>query len=305
MRLHRRAWGRGEPLIALHPLALEASAFAGLGKDLAAHGLRTIAVDLPGFGKSAAPDAPLTPARLAEPVIRMARRMKTRPALLGISMGGRVALEAALAAPEAFRAAILVAPHLPWLRFRWALLGARLLSPGLAAKIPLETVGPLLKRIARVLDTAPFLRGDPFARAGAQLTYYASCPATRAGIVSAAREMALEPSFGEHGLWDRLPQLQVPAAFIWGRRDRLVPMRFAYPVGEALPGATQVVLPCLGHALHGAHHRCLAGAVASTLTRELRRPASRRRAPRRRRAKVALESGPCCVEEREPVGDVS
>ena len=75
--LHYQEWGAGDPLIALHPLALESSAFGGLAKDLAGQGLRTLAVDLPGFGRSLAPDEPLTPKVLAAPVLELARGLET------------------------------------------------------------------------------------------------------------------------------------------------------------------------------------------------------------------------------------
>ena len=56
--MHTQEWGAGDPVVALHPLALESTAFAGIGIDLAREGLRTIAVDLPGFGESEAPPVP-------------------------------------------------------------------------------------------------------------------------------------------------------------------------------------------------------------------------------------------------------
>ena len=71
--LHRREWGVGQPVIAMHPLGLDSSAFEGFGQLLARRGMRTIAVDLPGFGRSPVPDRPLTPAVLAESVIELAR----------------------------------------------------------------------------------------------------------------------------------------------------------------------------------------------------------------------------------------
>ena len=87
--LHYQEWGSGDPVIALHPLALESSAFAGVAGALSARGLRTLALDLPGFGRSPAPDAPLTPAVMAEPVIELARTLERPPLLLGMSLGGR------------------------------------------------------------------------------------------------------------------------------------------------------------------------------------------------------------------------
>jgi pimeloyl-ACP methyl ester carboxylesterase len=180
-------------------------------------------------------------------------------------MGGRVALEAVLRAPEAFRPAVTIAPYLPWRRFRGALRMGRCLSPRAAEKLPLETIWPLLKWLASTVERTPYLQDDHVAQAGVRMVYYAACPATRGSIISAAREMALDPAYGEPGLWTRLPELRVPCAFMWGERDRLVPASFARHVREALPEAGQILVPCLGHAINGPHGRCLARAVASAL----------------------------------------
>ena len=136
--LHSREWGVGQPVIAMHPLGLDSSAFEGFGHVLACRGMRTIAVDLPGFGRSLEPDRPLTPAVMAEPVIELARSLPMPPLVLGVSMGGRVALEAALAAPAAVRGVIAIAPSLPWLRFRPLLGWASLVDPRAADWLPLE-----------------------------------------------------------------------------------------------------------------------------------------------------------------------
>ncbi len=269
MTLHRREWGTGQPVIAMHPLGLESSAFEGFGRALGRRGMCTIAVDLPGFGRTPAPDAPLTPAVMAEPVIALARSLDTPPVVLGISMGGRVALEAALGAPDAFRAVIAIAPYLPWRRFRFLLEWARLMSPQLADWMPLETVWPALRWLARGFEAMPYLRDDELAQAGARLVYFLSCPATRAGFLSAAREMALDPAYGEDGFWTRLPRLSIPAAFVWGERDRLVSLRFSGSVARTCPQAAQLLLPCVGHWVNGPHHRCLAEAVAGLATRLL------------------------------------
>jgi pimeloyl-ACP methyl ester carboxylesterase len=264
--LHRREWGEGQPVIAMHPLGLESSAFEGFGTALGRRGLRTIAVDLPGFGQTPLPEGRLTPAAMADPVIALARSLGVRPIVLGISMGGRVALEAALAAPEAFRGVVAIAPYLPWLRLRFLVECAWLIDPRVADWMPLERAWPALRCLARALETFPWLRDDELAQAGARLVYYMSCPATRRAFIAAAREMALDPAHGERGLWTRLPRIAVPAAFVWGARDRLVSLRFARPVARACPGAPQLLLSCVGHWLNGPHHRCLAEAVAGLVT---------------------------------------
>jgi pimeloyl-ACP methyl ester carboxylesterase len=264
--LHRREWGAGQPVIAMHPLGLESSAFEGFGTVLARRGLRTIAVDLPGFGRTPMPERPLTPAVMAEPVIELARSLDTRPVVLGISMGGRVALEAALRAPEAFGGVIAIAPYLPWLRFRAVMQWAWLIDPRIADWMPFERAWPVLRWLARALETLPYLRDDEVAQAGARLVYYMSCPATRAGFIAAARELALDPAHGEEGFWTRLPAIRVPTTFVWGERDQMVSLRFARAVARVAPEVPQILLPCVGHWINGPHHRCLADAVAGLVT---------------------------------------
>ena len=297
-QMRKREWGSGAPVIALHPLGLESSAFGGFGRALARRGMRTIAVDLPGFGQTPAPNLPLTMSVLAQPVIELARRMRRRPAIVGISMGGRVALEAALQAPEQFRSVVAIAPYLPWLRHSALLRGAWILSPSAAERwFPLEKAWPLLKRIADFSMQSPRLRDDEVAQAGARLVYNLSCPATRASFVSAAREMALDPAFGPHGFWTRLPDLGVPAAFVWGGRDRRVGTGFTAPVARSLPEAPQLHLACVAHALNGPHHRCLAETVGALLD-------EKDAFPKREHEEAAGEPVEIdCLVESEPLAD--
>jgi len=305
MAMYKREWGEGEPVIALHPLGLESSGFAGFGKALAKRGMRTIAVDLPGFGRTPAPDAPLSASVLAAPVIAMARAMKTRPVVVGISLGGRVALEAALTAPDAFRSVVAIAPYLPWLRFRWVLAAGYLLGPRTADLFPLEKIWPLLRWLSGILENVPQLRDDEIAQAGARLVYYLACPATRASFFSTAHELAMEPAEGENGLWTRLPDLRIPAAFAWGSRDQLVTARFADRIARVLPDTPQLVLPCLGHWLNGPHHRCLAEAMGDLLDGPMRLEAKRLARARRRGLRAArLESVDCLLEQSREVAPV-
>jgi pimeloyl-ACP methyl ester carboxylesterase len=69
----------------------------------------------------------------------------------------------------------------------------------------------------------------------------------RRAFFAALRQIYLDPPYGEHGFWDRLPALEAPSLFIWGDRDWLVPSAFADHVTRALPTAQSVVLEECGH----------------------------------------------------------
>ena len=293
MTLFAQQWGKGRPVIMLHPLALESTAFGGVARLLAGRDVHTVAVDLPGFGRTPGPDAPLTPARMAEPVIELARSFATPPVVLGMSMGGRVALEAALCEPAAFRGVVLVAPFLPWRSRTWMLSLARWISPKAAERIPLEWFWPLLQRISTSLERRPAFEQDWLARASVRVAYYLSCPATRAHFVSAAREMALDPAFGPDGTWTRLEQLAVPSAFVWGELDALIPAPHAAAVAALLPRAHHVKVACSGHFMNGRHHLCFETAMSSAVLYTLEASAPRA-AGRAKRARFL--AAPCLAD---------
>ncbi|MBW2243513.1 MAG: alpha/beta fold hydrolase [Deltaproteobacteria bacterium] len=293
-------WGTGDPVIALHPLALESTAFAGVARVLAARGLRTLAVDLPGFGRTPAPAGPLTPARLAEPVVELARSLESPPIILGMSMGGRVALEAALQHPRIFRGVVMVAPYLPWRRFRWAMPAARFLDPAWAERLPLEKIWPLLKSVAEAIEAQPRFDHDWFARACVRVVYYSSCAATRASFISAARELALDPAFGEQGVWTRLARLKVPTAFLWAGRDGLIPADHAEHAASALPRSHRLEVPCSAHFVNGEHFRCLEHAIAMAVTAVSEGAGHRRRQARKHTLTPCLADVPMAVGDELP-----
>jgi pimeloyl-ACP methyl ester carboxylesterase len=259
-------WGRGIPVVALHPLALESTAFAGVGEALADHGFHTLAIDLPGFGETPIPDdAALTPAYLAKPVVKFARSLGEKPIVLGMSMGGRVAIEALLEAPDAFRGGVFVAPYLPWTSHRRFLRAAHWIDPDWANHIRLETIWPLLERIALFLDGLPAYENDWITRSAARVVYHSACPATRHAFFSAARELALDPAFGPRGLWTRIAEIAAPTTFVWGARDWLIPTSHADHIQAAVETSARVDVACAAHVWSGAHFLCMQNATVEAV----------------------------------------
>jgi len=242
-RLSTLEAGIGPPVLAIHGLGATKGSFLFTAAALADR-FRVIATDLPGFGDSdkpigAAYDAPF----FANAMIDLLDALELdRADLIGNSLGGRVALEVALRAPERVGRVALLAPSLAWRRSRRWAPALRLVRPelGLVQLAPRAVVQAIVHRVIPGANEGWTAAGvDEFLRS------YVT-PAGRAAFYAAARQIYLEAPDGKDGFWTRLRGLQPEALFVWGRRDTLVPIGFARHVAEALPQARQLELDC-GH----------------------------------------------------------
>ncbi|MHB8690552.1 MAG: 2-succinyl-6-hydroxy-2,4-cyclohexadiene-1-carboxylate synthase [Solirubrobacteraceae bacterium] len=161
--------------------------------------------------------------------------------LAGYSMGGRIALHAALAPALSARIERLV------------LIGA---SPGIAnaterrrrqqddERLADEISRSEIDAFAQRWAATPVLAGVPHAVAAA--AHEDRLRNTPAGLARALRGLGTGalPS-----LWDRLPELSMPVALIVGERDGKF-RRVAEQMLSAIAGARLVVVPGAGHAAH-------------------------------------------------------
>lgn len=112
MRLHATERGAGPPVVLLHGLYGHAGNFASLQRRLAAGGRRVLALDLRNHGMSPHAAAMTYPAMAADVLETLAAAAALPCALIGHSMGGKVAMRAALDGPAAV-ARLLVADIAP------------------------------------------------------------------------------------------------------------------------------------------------------------------------------------------------
>ena len=235
--------GSGAPALLIHGLGATKVSFLPTLNALAdSH--RAIAVDLPGFGDSVKPiRAAYDAAYFASTMTALLDALELEQAdVVGNSMGGRVAIEIGLRSPARVRRLALLAPSLAWRRPRpWAPY-LRLVAPqlGLIQPAPRPIVEAIIRRVVPGSDEEWTAAGiDEFLRS--YLT-----PRGRAAFYAAARNIYLEEPFGPGGFWTRLPSLTPQSLFVWGRRDPVVPIRFAQHVRDTLPRAEHLELDC-GH----------------------------------------------------------
>jgi pimeloyl-ACP methyl ester carboxylesterase len=234
-------------VLLLHGLGATNASMLPLVPDLA-RDHRVIAPDFPGFGASAAPRWRYSPADLATWVRAFQETVDTGPvSIVGNSMGGRVAIEAGLSAPDLVDRLVLLCPSPAFRRFRQFGPLVRMLPPEV-----LVTPLPMVHRLTAIGVRTLFadssrLPGPWYDSAADEAIRVLRDYRHRRAFFCAAKQIYLEPAYGESGFWDRLPTLAPPALFVWGEQDWLVPSAFEEHVMRALPQAESVVLSDCGH----------------------------------------------------------
>jgi pimeloyl-ACP methyl ester carboxylesterase len=108
IRIHYEVHGEGRPLLLILGLSADVSEYTALIDQLAARS-RVIAFDNRGAGRSDKPDAPYSIELMAADALGVMDALDvTRADVLGISLGGRIALELARGHPERVERLILV-----------------------------------------------------------------------------------------------------------------------------------------------------------------------------------------------------
>jgi len=256
VRIHYLCGGQGPPLLLIHGLGSSAAVeFYYNLEDLAAHH-QVMAVDLPGFGQSDKPPLEYT-IDLFTRVLRdfMASLGLAKASVMGVSMGGRVALGLALDAPAMVDRLVLVdalgvGQPRRVLAYRLLLtrgLGELTLSGtaralrGMNPRTIRRFWGWYLRRPGSV-DT--ILSDDRISNHSRLL----STPAYRAAYLSALRSIA-----GTRRLRDgvvveaRLSDLSMPTLLVWGRHDHIFPVAHAEAAARRIRGARMEIFEASGH----------------------------------------------------------
>jgi 3-oxoadipate enol-lactonase len=227
--------GSGPTLLLVHAGIADRRMWDDQVGPFAAAGWRVVAADLPGFGETPRPDGPV--ALWATLRDLLARLGVDRAMVVGRSLGGRAAVDLALAAPERVRALVLVGSSLAGRRFQEPALfelwdrGEAALERGdqrEAARVeidtwvagvdrPPEAVGPeMRRRVTEMLLTA-------YAHGEADL------------------EEPDPPAAG------RLSEITAPTLVVVGNHDRPDIQAMAVALAAGIPGAERVVLDGAAH----------------------------------------------------------
>ncbi len=251
LRVHYKVSGRGkQTLVLVHGLGSNLKAWDKITPFLEDR-YRCIALDLPAYGQSAQrDDYPYDVPFFAQAVLEFVRQLNLKnPVLAGHSMGGQTSIYAALSAPGRFHKLVLLAPAgfeqfngaaREWLRAFY--------KPALLKAMPVSQIERNFRaNFYDFPDDAAFMIEDRMALRADQEAYRRYCrmiPKCVMGML-------------DHPVYQRLPELPMPALVVYGTEDGLIPNKIINPqlntIQVAQKGAARIpdhelhLLPRCGH----------------------------------------------------------
>lgn len=228
--------GIGAPVILIHGLADDHRAWRRVvGRLMLDH--RVILYDLRGHGGTSLGDADGTLAQLGADLLELCNALQlNRVCLAGFSLGGTIAMRAALDAPERVAALALVgtSSRVGRAAQAWYLERAEMVDredPELGRTIESDTEDVYRNRS----DEIP-----------AGLLIRRSATADPRGYANACRAMA---ALGAQPLDRELPHIGAPTVVLAGELDQHCPPKAGEIIAARVPGSRLTVLPGTGHPL--------------------------------------------------------
>jgi 4,5:9,10-diseco-3-hydroxy-5,9,17-trioxoandrosta-1(10),2-diene-4-oate hydrolase len=268
IRLSYLAAGDGLPMVLLHGIGNSAADWRWVIPRLAKF-YRVYALDWPGSGDSTVPARDCSPAFFEDTLLGFLDAARIRdPILVGNSLGGLVSVRAAAAEPSRFPALVLVD------------------SAGLGREVHASQQLVAIRGIGEAGMawglTPPGSRQRAWLRAELLFHRLRHVPpewfeeqqrlALRPGFLRTWLE-ALRTVVGPEGqreiLLDLLAELTMPALVVWGKRDRVVPLKHAHEAVSRLARGELAVIPDCGHVPHIEQPERFAQAVLGFLEEHL------------------------------------
>jgi pimeloyl-ACP methyl ester carboxylesterase len=229
--------GSGEPLLLIQGLSGTHFSWGEPFLSRLEPDFECVIFDNRGIGASAEVSGPFTIEELADDALAVMDAAEMESAhVLGISMGGMIAQQLALKAPERLRTLTLgcTYPGGP---------GSSLIAP--------EDAGPLLEafgsgdldRVFRAMyeiNLSPGFRADP--------AHYEDFTAMASAAPARQQTVQLQiQAVGGHDVQARLAEIAAPTLVIHGTEDKMIPVANGELIASLIPGAKLEILEGVGH----------------------------------------------------------
>ena len=227
--------GEGRPLLLISGLGNDLSSWALQVPDLARR-YRVISFDNRGSGRTDAPDQPYSIRMMAGDTAGLMDALRIEKAhVLGVSMGGYIAEELAMACPGRVTSLVLattsVGPYL--LKISLLQAWARQALSGMSPMTSFQIMLPFM------FNDRCFEDPGVLEMAVGTIAGHSSTPPH-----ILARQMT---ACAEHDARDRIGQIRVPTLVLAGKEDPFVPFSLSQELAASIPGARLKVLEGGGH----------------------------------------------------------
>jgi 3-oxoadipate enol-lactonase len=238
-RLYYESHGEGEPLLLVMGLGTDHLAWALQLPEWSKH-YRVVVFDNRDVGQSSYADAPYEIADMAQDTLALADELGLDSFhLLGMSMGGAIAQEAALSAPERVRTLTLVVTFAGtgrWGAERARIWGASVLRTPREEHVDMLLLLTLSRRLYE--ESPEFV---DYIRNAVLTNPYPQAPEAFVRQLDAA---------SGHDTRDRLGSLAMPVHVIGAEHDMLVPVWLSREIAELIPDSKLTVIEEAPHAVN-------------------------------------------------------
>jgi pimeloyl-ACP methyl ester carboxylesterase len=204
---------------------------------------RVVALDLPGFGGSPAPEWEVSIPAYGRLLCEFADALEVEDCVVvGNSMGGFVSTEAVITEPDRFEKLVLVSAagvSSARLRRQPTEVVARMLAAAMPYAMSVQQRS-FRRRFARTAAFKGMVRHPDLLRPELLWELFAG------GIRARALSGALG-SLAGYDFLDRVEEVEVPTLIVWGRNDNVVPPADALEYGRLLTNSRTVIFDETGH----------------------------------------------------------
>jgi pimeloyl-ACP methyl ester carboxylesterase len=222
--LYFEEYGQGPPVVLIHGLAGDCSAWAAQIERLEQN-YRVIAFDNRGAGRSSAPDYPYTTRHFADDTVALLDQIGiTEPAhLIGRSMGGAIAQEIALAYPSRVRSLVITASFGKLDRYGYQILDS------INEVVKAQGYGPAA-RIQSLFFFPPAYFNEHKQQMDAFEAALANTDRPIHGYTNSTHACLT------HDALDRLAQIRCPTLVLAGGQDVLCAVSSSREIADRVPG---------------------------------------------------------------------
>ncbi|HWT91508.1 MAG TPA: 3-oxoadipate enol-lactonase [Solirubrobacteraceae bacterium] len=223
----------GPVVVLAHSIGTSRIVWRAVADELVARdGARVVLFDHRGHGESPIPDGPYALSDLAADLVALLDRLEIpRAAVAGVSLGGMVAMRAALDAPDRVSSLVLccTSAHMP----------PRSLWDERAQTASTEGMGPLIEGIIARWVAPGYEERDPGAYTRLRTVLAATPPDGYASTALAIRDMDLR---------DELPNIAAPTLVLVGSEDQATPAEgHGELLAERIPDARLATIADAAH----------------------------------------------------------